>query len=45
MAYPLLSPGVDVEVTDEAFYASPGQGTVPLIIFIPVPAPEMVKLW
>ncbi len=32
MAYPLLSPGVDVEVTDESFYATSGQGTVPLII-------------
>jgi hypothetical protein len=28
----LVSPGVDVQVIDESFYASAGQGTVPLII-------------
>jgi Phage tail sheath C-terminal domain/Flagellin hook IN motif len=32
MAYPLNSPGVDVSVTDESFYATAGEGTVPLII-------------
>jgi hypothetical protein len=29
----LLSPGVDVEITDESFYTSSGTGTVPLIVF------------
>jgi hypothetical protein len=29
----LLSPGVDVEITDESFYTSSGPGTVPLIVF------------
>jgi hypothetical protein len=29
----LLSPGVDVEITDESFYNSSGNGTVPLIVF------------
>lgn len=28
----LVSPGVDVQVIDESFYASSGQGTVPLIV-------------
>lgn len=32
MAYPLTSPGVDISVTDESFYATAGEGTVPLII-------------
>ena len=32
MAYPLTSPGVDVSVTDESFYATSGDGTVPLFI-------------
>jgi len=32
MAYPLNSPGVDVSVTDASFYATAGEGTVPLII-------------
>ena len=32
MAYPLQSPGVDVTVIDEGFYATSGQGTVPLLI-------------
>jgi len=32
MAYPLTSPGVDVTVTDESFYATSGEGTVPLFI-------------
>lgn len=32
MAYPLNSPGIDVSVTDESFYATAGEGTVPLII-------------
>lgn len=32
MAYPLSSPGVDVSVTDESFYATSGDGTVPLFI-------------
>jgi hypothetical protein len=29
----LLSPGVDVEITDESYYVSSGPGTVPLIVF------------
>lgn len=29
----LVSPGVDVEITDESFYNSAGPGTVPLIVF------------
>lgn len=29
----LVSPGVDVEITDESFYTSAGPGTVPLIVF------------
>lgn len=29
----LLSPGVDVEITDESFYSTSGPGTVPLIVF------------
>ena len=32
MAYPLTAPGVDVSVTDESFYATSGDGTVPLFI-------------
>lgn len=32
MAYPLISPGVDVSVIDESFYASTGEGTIPLIV-------------
>ena len=32
MAYPLTSAGVDVSVTDESFYATSGEGTVPLFI-------------
>lgn len=32
MANPLISPGVKVTVTDESAYASPGTGTVPLIV-------------
>src|SRR5690606_19980043 len=28
----LISPGVDVTVTDESYYATAGEGTVPLII-------------
>ena len=32
MAYPLTSPGVDISVVDESFYATAGDGTVPLII-------------
>lgn len=32
MAYPLTSPGVDLSVTDESFYATSGDGTVPLFI-------------
>lgn len=32
MTYPLVSPGVDLTVTDEGFYGSSGEGTVPLII-------------
>lgn len=32
MAYPLTSPGVDISVIDESFYATAGQGTTPLII-------------
>lgn len=33
MAYPLTTPGVDISVTDESFYATSGDGTVPLFIF------------
>jgi hypothetical protein len=29
----LVSPGVDIEIIDESFYASAGPGTVPLIVF------------
>ncbi len=29
----LVSPGVSVTVTDESFYASAGQGTIPLVVF------------
>ena len=29
---PLVSPGVNVTVTDESFYVSSGPGTVPLIM-------------
>ena len=29
----LVSPGVDVEITDNSFYTSAGPGTVPLIVF------------
>ena len=32
MTYPLVSPGTSVTVTDESYYASAGEGTVPLII-------------
>jgi len=32
MVYPLVSPGTSVTVTDESYYASAGEGTVPLII-------------
>ena len=32
MVYPLVSPGTSVTVTDESYYATAGEGTVPLII-------------
>lgn len=32
MTYPLVSPGTSVTVTDESYYATAGEGTVPLII-------------
>ena len=32
MVYPLTSPGTSVTVTDESYYATAGEGTVPLII-------------
>lgn len=32
MTYPLSSPGVDVSLIDESFYATSGSGTIPLII-------------
>ena len=28
----LVSPGVDVTITDESAYASPGAGTIPLVV-------------
>lgn len=32
MVYPLVSPGTSVTVSDESYYATAGEGTVPLII-------------
>ena len=28
----LVSPGVEVTITDESAYASPGTGTIPLVV-------------
>ena len=33
----LVSPGVDISISDESFYSPAGSGTVPLIVIATLP--------